>query len=356
MVSQVNLSTADYKHITRLITEVSTNFKHGSDKLQQLLSELFGYHSSIFWKVDPKGNLSDPINYRISDYLVKDYLDCFHSQDYLHAKKQLHLYQKQVALRLEDVISIESYERSDYYREFMKKHGQYHEMGILFYSRNKINGALGISRPFSQKGFTEVDRTIFRTVAPILSNLLYLEREYEEQRKEKNIFEAFAARNTTGFILLDQKYDVIYMNQAVLDIYRKTAIHKNIESFVKDITLAISNRSAGSPLLMSRGYNIQVIAHQELFLSREGRYAVIIERDKDEAPLDDEKMLNGLTKREKEICFYLKKGCTYQEISDKLCISIYTVNKHVKNIYQKTGVNSRGSLLAKLLYYHDGTN
>ena len=67
----------------------------------------------------------------------------------------------------------------------------------------------------------------------------------------------------------------------------------------------------------------------------------LIEREKMIGTLEEERKLFKLTKREKEICYYLKKGYTYKKIAETLFISINTVNKHVKNIYQKTGVNNR---------------
>ncbi len=48
-----------------------------------------------------------------------------------------------------------------------------------------------------------------------------------------------------------------------------------------------------------------------------------------------------LTKRELEILVLISEGFTYQEISDKLFISLDTVRSHIKNIYQKLYVNNK---------------
>ncbi len=55
----------------------------------------------------------------------------------------------------------------------------------------------------------------------------------------------------------------------------------------------------------------------------------------------------GLTGREKEILAHLVDGLTKKQISDKLCISFQTVNTHIKNIYEKLHVNTRGGVVAK---------
>jgi len=53
------------------------------------------------------------------------------------------------------------------------------------------------------------------------------------------------------------------------------------------------------------------------------------------------KSTKPLTKREQEVLEALAKGFLYKEISQKLLISLDTVKKHCKNIYQKLNVRNR---------------
>jgi DNA-binding NarL/FixJ family response regulator len=53
-----------------------------------------------------------------------------------------------------------------------------------------------------------------------------------------------------------------------------------------------------------------------------------------------------LTSREEEVLALLAKGMLYKEISDHLKISYPTVNNHVRHIYEKLHVNSRGQAVA----------
>nr|WP_309099446.1 helix-turn-helix transcriptional regulator [Fredinandcohnia onubensis] len=347
MLTDGNLPKSEYERIIKFSSALSTDFKNGTDGLQHLLSEYFGYRSSIFWKIDQEGNLSNPINHYLSDYLVEDYVSYFYNHDFLHPKKHMDKYRKNMALRLEDVISLNDYDYSVYYKDFMKKYGQYHKMTAAFYSQNKFVGILGLAKPMTEKGFTKVDLQRFRMLVPIISNLLYMETEYAELRQENKILEAFAFKSDTGFILLDENYKVIYMNRAVWDIYRETGVYKNVEGLVEDLTSAMINRLSSSSMLKLLGYKINIIGHQELFLSKVSRFAILIERNNGQSEQRNE-LLGHLTTREKEVCFYLRKGCTYKEIAEKLSISVNTVNKHIKNIYRKLGVDNRSSLLAQL--------
>ena len=47
-----------------------------------------------------------------------------------------------------------------------------------------------------------------------------------------------------------------------------------------------------------------------------------------------------LTPREAEVLRLLARGCTYSQISDQLCVSLHTVESHVKNVYRKLEVHS----------------
>ncbi|MCD8510422.1 MAG: helix-turn-helix transcriptional regulator, partial [Bacillus sp. (in: Bacteria)] len=55
--------------------------------------------------------------------------------------------------------------------------------------------------------------------------------------------------------------------------------------------------------------------------------------------------LADLTKRELEVLNYLCEGCSNQEISEKLFISLITVKVHLKHIYRKLGVKNRSQAI-----------
>ncbi len=56
----------------------------------------------------------------------------------------------------------------------------------------------------------------------------------------------------------------------------------------------------------------------------------------------------GLTAREEEILNELVKGAAYKKIADRLCLSVHTVNNHLRKIYEKMHVHSRGEAVAKI--------
>ena len=60
------------------------------------------------------------------------------------------------------------------------------------------------------------------------------------------------------------------------------------------------------------------------------------------SPVD---LVEPLTDREQEVLNLLAEGLTYQEMADRLIVSINTVRYHVKSLYGKLGVDNRTAAL-----------
>lgn len=92
-------------------------------------------------------------------------------------------------------------------------------------------------------------------------------------------------------------------------------------------------------------WKIQVIPHKMKQNPTSKKYSIYLYPR-------EEKNSNGLkellSKRELEIFDFVLKGYTNEQISEKLWISINTVKKHLRNMYEKLGVSNRTSLIYKL--------
>ncbi len=137
-----------------------------------------------------------------------------------------------------------------------------------------------------------------RTLKPMHPDILYMMcTVYEEDEK---IFEALSA-GANGYIL------------------KKTAPGKLLEA-IKELSeggAPMSSQIARKVVAAFRGKTVQ------------------------EGPVQEDKSINILSGREKEILEHLSKGLLYKEIANSLFISPETVRKHVYHIYEKLHVNNR---------------
>ena len=61
---------------------------------------------------------------------------------------------------------------------------------------------------------------------------------------------------------------------------------------------------------------------------------------------------HGLTEREEQVTRHVLRGESTAQIAQALCVSPYTVQEHLKNIFDKTAVHSRRELVSRLFSRH----
>src|SRR6185503_16362841 len=84
----------------------------------------------------------------------------------------------------------------------------------------------------------------------------------------------------------------------------------------------------------------------------EGRTAVIIQPAPHSEIVPIIELAYGLTAREREISQLCLQGLATKAIADALRISGYTVQDHLKAIFDKTGARSRGELVGRIFLEH----
>ncbi len=79
-----------------------------------------------------------------------------------------------------------------------------------------------------------------------------------------------------------------------------------------------------------------------------GRVAIVLERAASPQATAVRLEADGVTPREREVATLLAQGRSNPEIAETLVLSPYTVQDHIKNLFEKTGVSSRQELVARL--------
>lgn len=133
------------------------------------LSNIFGYTESIFWVPNKQGDLIEPILNNVEDKVISEYLEFFQPLDVL-TPNNLPLRTDTHVVRIEDVMSLSSFAKTNFYKEFFVKHQYIDEIGIYIFNKNQLVGVIGLIRKEGENYFSEQDKNRLRfLIKPIES-------------------------------------------------------------------------------------------------------------------------------------------------------------------------------------------
>lgn len=146
------LSERDYHRVVNFmdyLLEPSENFR---EHVLESFEKFFGFHRSNFWTCNEEGKLVDPIVLNTHNSITMDYLENFSNIDPLTPTKV-----KENVVRNTDVLSIEQYEKSDFFKGFMNKYGFYYNLAIFLNDGNRDLGVIDFVKSKDEGPFTNAE-------------------------------------------------------------------------------------------------------------------------------------------------------------------------------------------------------
>lgn len=164
------ISTVNYLKILDIMDDLINT----SDVIfqQQVLSSLdkyFGFNQANFWICDSENNLKNPIMLNGNEKAMDDYLKNYYHMDFLIPQKVKNLLFKKRVIRITDILTPSTYEKSEFYNSFMKKYGIYHMVGIYLHDGKKLLGLIDFTRSKSDKPFSNSDVRCLEIISRYLS-------------------------------------------------------------------------------------------------------------------------------------------------------------------------------------------
>ncbi len=218
-------------------------------------------------------------------------------------------------------------------------------------------GALGVYREPGRPMFNDVERRFIRTAAPHLA---------EGARRALLIGEATEpdAPDAPGLVVFSTGWEVDSVTPGVerwlVDLPDGDWSAGRLPSAV----LAVAGRArraaerpdAPSEIAVSRVLGRSgtwVVLHGvSLVAGGSRRVAVIVEPAHPARIVPLLMTAYGLTQREQDVTLLVLNGHSTTEIADALVVSPHTIQEHLKNIFEKTGVRSRRDLVGKVFFAH----
>ncbi len=260
-------------------------------------------------------------------------------------------------------------ERSTRYRELLAPAGIPFEMRAAFVSRGRAWGAVHLARHEHKRDFSPRDADALTSVTAVIADGIRTSLRFD------------AARNpgdgaAPGFVVLTAANEIELVTPPARELLAAMASgDRSSVDRPPSPVLALANfirGQTGRPGQTGHrgetghrgrpghpGETVDAVAvptssgwitlHASLPEGRaDGRVAVVLERAMSPQATAVRLEADGVTPREREVATLLAQGLTYQEIAVTLVISPYTVQDHIKNLFEKTGVSSRQELVARV--------
>ena len=269
------------------------------------------------------------------------------------------------SVTLDQILRIKNLIRTEYYNDFYRPQAIHHQMNIYLYSAREPIGMIALFRPKNEPCFTSEDRDKATMMAPYISGALAKTIASDKNSAIEVILNNFAEDlPIRGMIVLDEPLEIIYCNENAENIIAtlsqgKDFSSKSVISIPKEILQCCQELKESaknedrftqlSLVVPGIGQTITVSVRLINYSGDITLFVVFLDPEQQVLCLSRRIKELGLTDRELELTYLVSQGLKNIEISDKLCISIYTVETHLRNIYQKIGVRNRTELLHTLL-------
>ena len=239
-------------------------------------------------------------------------------------------------------------ERSPRWREFGTATGFRSEVRATFTLGTGIWGVAQFDRLGDVRPYSDPEKAWLAQVSPLIAQGL---------RRAMVARGGSVAERGPGVLLLDPAYKVVSATReaaAWLDELGGLPTGHPIPFAAHAYASRVRATREGEPVPTARARTrngVWLLMHGSV-LEGTDQLAVVIEPAKaaDVAPLIVEAY--GLSQREVDVTKLIARGLATSEIAAALFLSPHTVRDHVKSVFEKVGVSSRGELVAKVFADH----
>jgi DNA-binding CsgD family transcriptional regulator len=370
----------DYHDVLNLLNCCVACLKNDA-KIEDILFEIlksFKADDIVFLSANNSENGVDLANsyvLRRDRVFLNQYADYFWRYDPLY-HKQFYNNTKNSVFKTDDVIPYSQMIKLDYYNLFLRPQNLLGELIIRLYSKDSVFGAISLQRFKEHPNFSRKDTQKASLLVPYLNNIFETANGFLRNNEERVLLEQWMESHSEGMILLDSDFKLLYLNskaklfcllmngmrESVLNEDNSVAIPRIVIQDCMNMKTLLNDRDSFKRhsnriinIRPNRRYYLQYFSTLWstnklpvpcfiVFLNELSKYGTGVE----EFLNTEEK----LSEREEIIAQYVAAGLSNKQIADKLCLSPFTVQNHLKNIFEKTGLDSRAKL-ANMLKYSD---
>ena len=239
-------------------------------------------------------------------------------------------------------------ERSARYRDVLAPAGIPFELRAAFVNRGRCWGAVHIARREHRRDFTPEDANALASITATIAAGVRTSLRFDAARQTSD-------SSAPGLVVLGASNHIEMITppaQELLAAMRSPAL-----ATVPSPVLALAGFTRSRSHDRDRQPDTVAVPTPSGWITlhaslpeggADGRVAIVLERSASPQTTAIRLEAHGVTAREREIATLLAHGLTNPEIATRLVLSPYTVQDHIKNLFEKTGVSSRQELVARV--------
>jgi len=371
------MDSLPYPILTNVLEVINASSEYADYSLvrQKALDMLFRSITAegVILILPDKTTFSTHVMIKNLDEKFKGYYNTyFHQFDPLQLLRGMQRGKKWACMDGACTFSYDSQQSTEYYTDFLKPQKIHHKLVANLVAEGETYGRVVWMRPQKSNRFTHQEVRLAKAVSPYLAHALAYNEMRQRLKLKGKILDYIEKQSSVGIILLDEKLQVVYINQKAEELFEalegsaadgsgREQILSQVQTDCREIEASTKGRPADFMAIPRKrtigGRNASRFAATYKALTHASGagnsvlFMVCIEEESPPVDVNPRYLMDAyrLSKREIDVAGLLFSGLKNAQIADKLFISEITVKKHLQNIYTKVGVNNRTSLINKML-------
>lgn len=251
---------------------------------------------------------------------------------------------RRTATLVNEIMAQPELEKTEFYNDFLRVDGLKWGINLYAYEGSLNIGDLRIWRGTARPPFGEREVALLDMLSPHFTNSLVNARSLADLRGKVSGWHDMWEHHPNACFILGGDLLQTHQNEAARALYQ-TLLPWEQQSLLNQITRQVKGVPGAE---IWEGYRLSVAkGTQPLQPGQPGQPCCMVQiNPRSRLVIDRQWILQRfkITAKESDICLWIMRGLSDQQIAEHALLSIWTVRTHIKSIYSKLGITCRSEL------------
>lgn len=300
---------------------------------------------------------------------LKRYFEICHEDPIYRWASSSQCLKDECVTRYSDLFDFKTFKKSRFYSELVKPLNYRYVLSLAFIEQGELIGNVSLMRFTGKRNFTQSELTLARAITPMINAAYQNVLLKKELSLGSDVFDVVESQSKErAYLLLSPTLKTLYCSEKAQSL-KNWQLAQNSLPFIewlmqsellKEYLALYTSKQAAiyrkmpleitDTIKVTTSQNVAVTLRKFKSKTPHSYLLVVFEEPTNGDGIPSHITALNLTMRELQIAQLACEDKNSHQIGKQLCISHWSVKNHLKNVYKKTGVNSRVQL-AKVLNY-----